>query len=226
VRGPLGGALFGSHVNLSSLVKGQPETIVVDIRNEADGAGAGFGLRLRHFLEARADALFQSAADGRLKEIIYTDRYVFSPLSALLVAELTSAFARRAEATVIVRTRSASRSVHTTPPWQVQHDWTTQADRFAVLDKLLSRASDGPRVNLDDTTPHRRTLVLKWERGGLEITFDQGVGPWQPSERCRFDFGKSADEQVLALLKQPIRLRIGASTFVVIRRIVPLETTH
>lgn len=218
VRGPVDGALFGAPVNLSALLTPSPETAVVDVGNEADGAAVGFGLRLRRVIEAQAGDLFRRAADGALKEVIYTDRYVFSPLSALLVAEVAGAFARRTEAKIIVRTRPASRSVHATPPWQVQHDWTTQADRVAVLHKLLSRTSNGARVNLDDTTPHRRTLVLKWERGALEINFDQGVGPWQPAERYRFDFGKSTEDQMFALLTEPRSVRIETSTFVVIRR--------
>jgi hypothetical protein len=89
-----------------------------------------------------------------------------------------------------------------------------------VLRKLLTRSSDEVRVNFDDTTPHRRTLVLKWEGAVLELTLDQGVGPWQPADRCRFDFGKSPDEQAQALLKAPLKVtNAAASNFVVIRRL-------
>ena len=76
------------------------------------------------------------------------------------------------------------------------------------------------RVNFDDTTPHRRTLVLTWEGAALELTLDQGVGPWQPADRYRFEFGRSPEEQAQALLKAPIRITNAAlSTFVVIRRL-------
>jgi hypothetical protein len=78
---------------------------------------------------------------------------------------------------------------------------------------------------LDDTTPHRRTLILKSEAGELELTLDQGVGPWQPADRYRFDFGRSPEEQVQALLKDPIRIaNASLSTFVVIRRLLREET--
>ena len=161
----------------------------------ADGTASGFGQRLRRALEVQGGDLLRNIADGGLKEIIYTDRYVFSPLSALLMAELVGAFVRNVPATIVVRTRMASKSVHATPPWQVQHDWTTQSDRVAVLHKLLTRFSEKARVNLDDTTPHRRTLVLKSETGAIELTLDQGVGPWHPTDRYRFDFGRAPEEQ-------------------------------
>ena len=85
----------------------------------------GFGKRLRRALETERRDLLSRAADGRLKEITYTDRYVFSPLSALLASELVGAFGRGSDAKIVVRTRGASKSIHASPPWQVQHDWTT-----------------------------------------------------------------------------------------------------
>jgi hypothetical protein len=146
--------------------------------------------------------------------------YVFSPLSALLVAELVGAFTRRSDAKIVVRTRATSKSIHATPPWQVQHDWTTQSDRVAVLRKLLARVSGRVRVNLDDDTPHRRTLTLNTEAGSLELTLDQGVGAWQPGDRYRFDFARSSEEQAQALLRTPLRVtNATASTFIVIRKL-------
>ena len=220
VRGTVEGSLFGQKIDISTLLSPAPGTAIVEIAGEADGTSLGFGVRLRRALEAQGGDLLRRTSDGTLKEVIYTDRYVFSPLSALLVSELVGAFARRSDAKIIVRTRAASKSIYATPPWQVQHDWTTQSDRLAVLQKLLARISEGARVNLDDATPHRRTLILKWEAGALELTLDQGVGSWQPADRYRFDFGRSPEEQAQALLKASIRItNAGLSSFVVIRRL-------
>ena len=220
VRGMIEGPLFGKAIDISALSSAAPNTAFVEIAGDADGPAAGFGLRLRRALEAHAGDILRSATDARLKQIVYTDRYVFSPLSALLLAELVGSFARRSGAKIVVRTRAASKSVHASPPWQVQHDWTTQADRVTVLQKLLARISSGARVNLDDATPHRRTLLLQCEDHALELTLDQGVGAWQPAERCLFDFGRSPEEQAQALLKTAPRVKNPAtSTFVVIRRL-------
>ncbi|MGH7099121.1 MAG: hypothetical protein ACREE4_15880 [Stellaceae bacterium] len=220
VRGPVEAPLFGKTIDISTLMSSSPEAAIVEIAGGADGAASGFGLRVRRALEARIGDLFQGVIDGRVKEIIYTDRYVFSPLSALLVAELVGAFARRSDAKIVVCTRATSKSLHATPPWQVQHDWTTQSDREAVLRNLLARISKEVLVNLDDATPHRRTLLFKTEAGALELTLDQGVGPWQPAERYRFDFGRSPEDQAQALLKAPIRVTNAvSSTFVVIRKL-------
>jgi DEAD/DEAH box helicase domain-containing protein len=165
-------------------------------------------------------ALLRAAVDRGLKEIVYSDRYVFSPLSAILVAELVGAFASAAETRIVVRTRRASRSVHASPPWLVLHDWATQSDRMAVLRILLARISREARVTLDDATPRRRTLVLKTEEGAVELTFDQGVGAWTSAERYPFDFGRPPEDQVAALLKSQIRVTNAASgAFVVIRKL-------
>jgi len=54
------------------------------------------------------------------------------------------------------------------------------------------------------------------------LTLDQGIGPWQPADRYRFDFARSVEEQVQALLKAPIRVaNAAANTFIVIRRLPP-----
>ena len=119
-------------------------------------------------------ALLRTAIESGLKEIVYSDRYVFSPLSAILVADLVEAFANGAETKIVIRTRPAYKSIHASPPWQVQHDWTTQSDRVAVLRMLLARVSKEAFVTLEDATPHRRTLVLRSEAGAVELTFDQG----------------------------------------------------
>lgn len=220
VRGFAARLLFGEKIDLSLLLSTPPQTVVVEIAASADGTASGFGQRLRRALELQGGDLLHSIADGGPKEIIYSDRYVFSPLSTLLVAELVGAFVRNVPATIVVRTRTASKSVHATPPWQVQHDWTTQSDRVVVLQKLLARFSEKARVNLDDAPPHRRTLVLKSESGAIELTFDQGVGPWQPTGRYSFDFGRAPEEQAQALLKMPIRIaNVGPATFVVIRKL-------
>jgi hypothetical protein len=220
VRGFADNPLFGTTIDVATLLYPAPETAIVEIAGNADGPASGFGQRLRLALEAQAGDLLRDLFDGGLKEIIYTDRYVFSPLSALLVADLVGAFARRVRPSILVRTRTASKSVHATPPWRVQHDWTTQSDRVAVLHKLLIRFSERARVDLDDATPHRRTLVLKSEIGSIELTFDQGVGPWQPADRYRFDFGRAPEEQIQVLLRTPIRVtNPGPATFVVIRKL-------
>jgi ATP-dependent helicase YprA (DUF1998 family) len=217
IRGTTDGPLFGEKIDVATLLHSPPETAVVEIGRSADGTASGFGQRLRRALEVQGGDLLR---DGGPKEIIYTDRYLFSPLSALLVAELVGAFVRLAPVSVVVCTRMASKSVHATPPWQVQHDWTSQSDRVAVLHKLLARFAEKVRVDLDDATPHRRTLVLKSETGAIELTLDQGVGPWQPVYRYRFDFGRGSEEQAQALIKRPIRVtNPGPATFVVIRKL-------
>ena len=220
VRGEVEGSLFGERIDSSTLLSVSPDTAVVEIAREVDGTALGFGVKLRRLLEAQCGDLLRRANDGNLEEIIYADRYLFSPLSSLLVAELIGAFVHRSGAKIVVRTRASSKSVHATPPWQVHHDWTTRSDRVSVLQKLLARISDDARVDLNDATPHRRTLTLKWEGGGVELTLDQGVGAWQPADRCRFDFGNNPEEQAQALLKMPIGvINTASSTFVVIRRL-------
>ena len=220
VRGLVEGAVFGERIDASTLLSISSDSAVVEIFEEADGTASGFGPRFRRLLEQRAGDLLERTTDGKLKEIIYTDRYLFSPLSALLTGEIVSAFSHGSGAKIAVRTRASSKSIHATPPWQVHHDWTTRSDRMSVLRALLVRSSQGPHIDLDEATPHRRTLLLKWERAEVELTLDQGVGAWQPVDQYRFDFGKTPEQQSQTLLKMPVRIRNGASgTFAVIRRL-------
>ena len=227
VRGLIDGPLFGETIDLASFPSSVPDTAVVEIAESADGPVSGFGWRLRRALEAQAGDLLRGVLGKDLKEIIYTDRYVFSPLTALLVTELVGAFARGASPGILLRTREASRSSHATPPWQVQHDWTTRSDRVGVLKGLLARVCGQACVELDDKTPHRRTLVLKSQTDAIELTLDQGVGSWQPVNRYSFDFGQPPNEQVQILLKMPIRVtNPGPPTFVVIRKMSTSSRRH
>ena len=220
MRGLVEGAVFGERIDASTLLSISSDSAVVEIFGEADGTASGFGPRFRRLLEQRTGDLLERTTDGKLKEIIYTDRYLFSPLSALLTGEIVSAFSHGSGAKIAVRTRASSKSIHATPPWQVHHDWTTRSDRMSVLRALLGRSSQGPHIDLDEATPHRRTLLLKWERAEVELTLDQGVGAWQPVDQYRFDFGKTPAQQSQTLLKMPVRIRNGASgTFAVIRRL-------
>ena len=84
--------VFGKTIDLSELLTPLPETAIVEIAGDADGTAAGFGIRLHRALEPQSGDLLHRASDGKLIEVVYTDRYVFSPLSALLAAELIGGF--------------------------------------------------------------------------------------------------------------------------------------
>src|SRR5579871_6139535 len=107
VRGFTAGPLFGESIDLETLLSPAAETAIVEIAGGADGPALGFGQRLRRALDARAGDLLRSVLNGGLKEIVYTDRYLFSPLSALLLTELVGAFAGRSRPDVLVHTRAA-----------------------------------------------------------------------------------------------------------------------
>src|SRR5207247_1183729 len=81
VRGPVETTLFGKTIDVATLLSSTPEAAIVEIARGADGTASGFGIRLRRAIETQSGELLRSATDGSLKEIIYTDRYVFSPLS-------------------------------------------------------------------------------------------------------------------------------------------------
>ena len=69
VRGPVDGPVFGKTIDMSPFLSPSPETAVVEIAGDANGAAAGFGLRLRRALEAQSGDLLQRAGDGKLVEV-------------------------------------------------------------------------------------------------------------------------------------------------------------
>ena len=175
VRGPTGTPVVGSEITASDLLTVSGSEALVDIGSECDGTVTGFGARLKAVLSARSPSLATVFSEPFVS-FDYSDRYLFNPLTARLVAELVAAFCDR-DSEVIIRTLAARRDRGQPREGSLLHDdWTDLVTRTRVLEQLLTEIAPAARVLPSQATAHRRRLDFRTGTRSGSIFLDQGVG--------------------------------------------------
>ena len=158
----------------------------VEVHHELDGSLQGFGTRLWTLI-----AEFNSATQMRLADqnddvvaVTYRDRYLFTPLSVALLADLVAGlreligqrrWAASAIHVVTTNRRLTGESFSRNKIWS---DWTDSALRDEALKATFGYLGIDANVELADTstTGHSRILELEWSSGKkLTLRLDQGV---------------------------------------------------
>lgn len=173
------------------------DVIKIEINNQLDGSVSSFARRFWEHLRSEAGSLLDEVLAGKdpITELVYSDRYVCSPLAVNLLVSVLHELRRVGEVDFTLRIlgrqyqRDESRS-----PWQCRHDWRSSRERDEALRQALDYCGlDGEVLSLP-VLPHYRQLQLKLGSGNqLTIQFDQGLSYWeaersQKSYQLRFDF--------------------------------------
>lgn len=216
VRGTIAMPVLGPTIVAEGLLATTVQEALIEIGTECDGTASGFGARLKGMVQARSADLAALFA-GPLEELVYSDRYLFSPLTARLVAELVRGFCGP-DTVVKVRTLPARRDAREPRRGtRIQDDWVDLSVRNLVLEQTLTDTAPGARLELAADIPHRRRLDFKAKGGAGTIYLDQGVGSWRTASRVFFDHDRSIAAQV-AELKRPFAIVNGADgTFIGVR---------
>lgn len=198
-------------VDMSELRPGvQPGVVNIEIANELNGPASTFGKRAWERVGDDA-TLLAKALEGSepIRTVHYSDRYLASPLSLVLLHRLITALREYSggltgDSQVIIRTASLANSKLGRPKL-FSHDWRDQQDRKAAVTSLFGNLfpqfewSEADR----NTVPHSRELTLDWGGGKRwEIRLDQGVGYWEVEnkERVHFPFSSSPARQLTDLV--------------------------
>ena len=140
-----------------------------------------------------------------MARIIYSDRYVGSPLVGRLLLEAASGIANALGVsgkctTIKLISRSidlSSRRPVSDTPFLLGHDWRSDALRNAVLTSIAESIGLTLSVELR-AVRHAREMLLEFIDGStIAIMLDQGFGCWREPRnvRPRFDFAKPPSEQ-------------------------------
>lgn len=184
--------------------------IQLAISNEFNGASLSFGERAWSLITKQVpemDILLNGTT--KIKEIRYSDRYLCSPLSILLLhnllSELVNLSVLEEKTSLLIQTATLGRS-NANSPLKISHDWTDGDDRKMTVNKWFEESFQ--KFNWDEKSkfdlPHERRLEITWENGKLfTVILDQGVGSWKlPSAiKSEFPFQSSVEEQVAKLRK-------------------------
>jgi DEAD/DEAH box helicase domain-containing protein len=182
-----------------------PATLyAVPISTELNGTSRQFGQQAWQRIVQEVPQLHQRLVGAQpLAEVHYSDRYLRSPLTVLLLRELLGALAHYAGGLVTstrctITTSQVQRHDTQDPRW-FYHDWRDATDRRQVFTQVFETL--GQFSLLEDVSthlPHARELRLIWADGiAWTLRLDQGVGYWRAcNAREPFPFEQSVERQV------------------------------
>ena len=121
------------------------------------------------------------AGNDPIAEVVYTDRYVCSPLVVNLLVNVL--YEIKGYCDDIVNFRIQGRRYQKTDsriPWQPWHDWHTWQERDDAIRQAFEYCGLEADVLSLPTLPHYRQLQLRLRSGKqLTIQFDQGLSFWE-----------------------------------------------
>ncbi|HHM5415832.1 TPA: DEAD/DEAH box helicase, partial [Pseudomonas aeruginosa] len=205
-------------LNAADLMPAPPPGLIkIEIGNQLDGSLDNFARRFWEHLGTEANGLINDALTGKdpITELVYSDRYVCSPLVVNLLVSVIHELGRLSDADFAIRIlgrqyqRGDNRS-----PWQYRHDWHSARERDEALRQALAYCGREGEVLSLPTLPHYRRLQLKLRSGNqLTIQFDQGLSYWEAersekSYQLRFDF---ASRELGEEIMEHIRCKVSAA---------------
>lgn len=208
--------LTGSVLDPSTLRRSIENTVCeLKVKKELDGPIESLGERFWRLIESQLPSLgTRLSRQPGLKEILFRDRYIHSPLTVRLLREVLQALATRAGG----RTEQTLCRLETTPlrqgtayrsPDFIHHDWQLEREREEVVSRVLG---DGRPLKLTrflpQNTPHYRELTLTWVDGSSwTMRMDQGLGFLETRDRVAFPFERKPEEQGQRLITLKFEVR-------------------
>jgi hypothetical protein len=143
---------------------------------------------------------------GRLASLAYSDRYLKSPLTVLLMTRTLAALremlsAQGAGIEVTVAAEPLRRNSYGGPPRRVGNDWSDEDDRRQVIEALASHSGFALCRYAGTGASHGRKLTIGYDDGtDAVVLLDQGFGYWRTSGPDGHDFTLPPARQVQNLL--------------------------
>jgi hypothetical protein len=156
---------------------------LITINTQLDGALQSFSHRFKELLSSTNTHMKDTLFKGKVMKIDYSDRYLRSPWTVLLMTELFRVFCDDHTVSITVNTTKNSRAAG---PYKIFHDWECDTDIKNVTEQWVRyRTSINADVVVESemyNLPHAREMIITWESGATtKLLFDQGVGPWKCS---------------------------------------------
>lgn len=191
---------------------------MVEVSNQCNGLIKDFGKKLWDYIEGKG--YLGELSKGPIKRILYSDRYVKSPLSTLLLYSLlenlvekvgvTDGFTLAINTVVSDELRNWNRR-----DFRVKANWIPQEDneRLAAMKRIFSELSPKCTINFKARTkdlPHNRILEIVLATGNIiKIRLDQGVGYWDCNSPVEYPYDQDAAWQAEWLLNEGMDLRVS-----------------
>jgi len=161
--------------------------VLVHIHRELDGPLLGAGKRLRALLGQAAPEFAQRLAHDQVRSLEYSDRYLKSPWSVMLLSEFVRALVSHSSPDLVLTVQEAGPSPRGGASLRVSHDWQRPEIQRTLCNGSLITAGCG-MVKFHSMAPsqdmmHSRVLAVHWVSGGSTLLyFDYGMGYWKARE--------------------------------------------
>jgi len=176
----------------------------LEITNQFNGKAATFGHEFWKEILAQEPTLIELLKHDELLSIHYSDRYLQSPSSLLLITQVVSFICSAStiqpeiEIDMLFNTKERS-------GYLLHHDWQNFDDCHEAYEMWIAfKSKVKPSIVIHterSKIAHRRKLVLEFSSGKqLTIRLDQGLGYWQLSSgssySTKFNFSSDIFEQL------------------------------
>lgn len=195
-----------------------PGLIKVEIGGQLDGSLSGFAKRFWEHLRNEAGSILDEALSGDdpITELVYSDRYVCSPLVVNQLVNVVHELGRVSATNFAIRIQGRQyQKDDNRAPWQCRHDWHSSRERDDAICQALEYCGLSGEVLSLSSLPHFRQLHLQLRSGKkLTVQLDQGLSYWEAdrsekSYMLKFDF---ATNQLGEEILEHIRCRVVAAS--------------
>lgn len=178
---------------------------VLEITSELNGTVSSLAHRLRQLFSERAPDLAKLLTTDMAVSIAYSDRYLKSPWSLIMLSGFLSIFKNEKLTSLQIE---ALAPAPTSPSREITHDWANATTLMGSMRQWLSDELEVSTVIALKAKPHElqhgRVITVTWASGKVtRIILDQGMGYWKPRTQFRnelaFDFIDTATKQVQSM---------------------------
>jgi DEAD/DEAH box helicase domain-containing protein len=192
-----------------------------ELDNQLNGKLSKFGEAFWMLLLNRDETLHKLLSNNLLMSVKYSDRYIQSPSTMLLISQIISSLCKVkpevASITIETLYHKKERMGHL-----LHHDWQDRDEFISAYSKWLEYSTQiTPAITCHDNRSniaHRRLLVLQFSSGiELQFKLDQGVGYWQLVEpnsnysTIKFNYHSDLNQQLVELKRLEALLKIKNS---------------
>ena len=201
-------------INTSGWGVSDDSTSLIQVTNELNGDLSTLGERFKTLLVSSSSAIKTLFECDSVESVEYSDRYLKTPWSVMLLGQFLMAFKGKTLNSVTISTLESSSERSS---YQIHHNWPTSSDQEEIAEYWVGGLTEAQAQVKLHRKPydiqHGREIVIRWASGKTSrLLFDQGMGYWSPRadsfKRKEFDFNSSAEEQEKQMIEKYPSLKL------------------
>jgi len=209
------------NVDRNDLIKQKNNQFELVVSSELNGKAFDFGDTFWKVIEGASPEITNLLSSSpKLKHIVYSDRYLYTPLSVLLISKIVNSLSVKCPQSTPFKfdiNSMASIESRIYRRRYVSNNWMPDEEhlRRETIENLNTDSSIACKLNITSdrkSISHARTLEISFENGSsIVVRFDQGMGFWETVSYNEFPFHKSSSDQIDWLNKVGMPLLIKNS---------------